>query len=94
MEPALVETASVGLLSLFQLGAVVTVLILVILGGYVLFRRAMDQCESREDRAINNWEKANDRNILFFDNIATKNNEAWRGVEVVLARLETKLDAK
>lgn len=94
METALVETASVGILSLFQLGAVVTVLILVILAGYVLFKRAIDQCEKREDRAIQNWEKANDRNILFFDNIASKNNEAWQTVSVVLARVEATLNAK
>lgn len=94
METAIVETASVGILSLMQLGAVVTVLILVILGGYALFKRAIDQCEKREDRAIQNWEKANDRSILFFDNISSKNIEAFKGIEVLLARVETKLDAK
>lgn len=94
METAIVETASAGLLSLFQLGAVVTVLILVILGGYALFKRAIDQCEKREDRAIQNWEKANDRSILFFDNITTKNNDAWNAISIVLARVEATLNAK
>lgn len=94
METVIAETASVGILSLFQLGAVVTVLILVILGGYALFKRAIDQCEKREDRAIQNWEKSNDRSILFFDNIAAKNNEAWNTVSIVLARVEATLNAK
>lgn len=94
METVIAETASVGIMNLFQLGAVVTVLVLVIIGGYILFKRAIEQCERREDRAIQNWEKANDRNILFFDNISTKTLDAFNKFELAVTRLETKIDAK
>ena len=73
METVIAETAGVGIMNLFQLGAVVTVLVLVILAGYVLFKRAIEQCERREDRAIQNGEKAKDRNILFFERSDSKN---------------------
>jgi hypothetical protein len=94
METVIAEHAAVGIINLFQLGAVVTVLVLVILGGYVLFKRAIEQCERREDRAIQNWEKANERHILFFDNMAAKSNEAFNKLENAVTRLEVKLDAR
>lgn len=72
IETALAQSASEGISSLFQLGAVTTVLILVILLGIIAFRwafktgtdmfnTAIKQCEQREERAVVNWEKSNER---------------------------------
>lgn len=88
MENVIEKTAATGIESLFQLGAVVTVLILVILGGYILFKKAIEQCERREERAISNWEKANDRSVTAYE----KAVDSMNGVQIALTRLEAKLD--
>lgn len=95
----MVQAAAEGVTNLFQYGGVVTVLVLVIVAGLLLWRfmwkgaegiarSLLDQCEKREERAIVNWEKANERSVKAFEDAIT----VIEGVKVTLARIETKMD--
>lgn len=61
------KAAGSGIEKLFDYGAAITVLVLVCIGGAYLFRRLIDQCDKREERAVANWEKANERSSAAFE---------------------------
>jgi hypothetical protein len=87
MDPITTSAAS-GIDQLIELAPIISVLVLVILGGYIVSRRIIDQCEKREERAIANWEKANDRHVEALN----KNSEAFNGVQIALAKIETRIE--
>ena len=93
------QAAGVGLASLFQLGSTVTVLLLVILGGYVVvkntinsiveqFKDALLQCQKREERALMQWEKATEK----IADVVQGNSEVVSGVKIALAKIEARLE--
>lgn len=74
---------------------VIAVLLLVIIGGALvgwkiisfagsMFKQALEQCEKREERAILNWEKANDRSVQALDRV----NDTFKDVRVLLAEIK------
>lgn len=87
MGDPLTAVAVSGIGELYQLGAVVITLILVILGGAFIFRKAIEQCERRETRAIENWEKANQRSI----DVIEKCSEGFSDMKLAVSELRAEL---
>lgn len=83
-----IETAAAqGLSSLFNIGPTVTILVLGILGGYVMFKHIIASCERREERAIQKWSEASDQ----FASVIKETNHGMREIAVIMARIETKV---
>ena len=98
MDP-ITQTTATGLEQLMNITPVVTVLVLVIVGGFfvgksivdkatTMFDKALEQCEKREERAIANWERANERGVVALE----KCSESYKEMSVIVARLEAKIN--
>lgn len=91
--PVVVEAAS-GMGKIMDVAPVVGVLVLVILGGYVVAKRIIDQCERREARADEKHEAV--LQSYKEDGKATRDalggvTDALKSVELTIARLDGKL---
>lgn len=83
MSDQIITEAAKATGSLMETSIVVSVLLLVIIGGYFvgkalvseakkMFAAALDQCEKREARAIENWERANERGAEALEKFSTE----------------------
>lgn len=93
--PIIASEAVNGMGRVMEIAPVVAVLILVILGGYVVAKRIIDQCERREARA----NEKHDAVLKSYkeDGAAMRAalggvTDALKGVELTIAKLEGKLD--
>lgn len=92
--PVIAAEAVNGIGRVMEIAPVVAVLVLVILGGYVVAKRIIEQCERREARA----DEKHDAVLKSYkeDGAATREalggvTDALKGVELTIARLDGKL---
>lgn len=88
MEP-LTASAVSGLTEIQQLGIAGIFLSLLLIGGIFMLKYFMNDCQKRQESAINMWREDAKENR----SVIEKNTEAWHGMQIAVVKLESKIEA-